>query len=1088
MNIRSLTISSEWLFLIVVAACGGFTVTTTTKSPSGGSVAKQNAEQPVCKIIANILICHVPALDNNINFKNYIGDIVWLHVYCDETRYLPSRLIGGLFAPLGQTLRNIYIYQCCITNISRHAFVGMERLERLMISGGSYPKTDNRWLGSSNVSNSTKLSQKKIELPSTTWYNDDLVLPHGVFSELHNLTVLGLEAMRLNNSVWHAVQHLRTLHHLYLKNNNITIIDINTISKLQNLEFLNLNENYIQVIPNGTFESLCVLRYLYLSSNRIRLIGREAFKGLSQLNTLLLSRNSILTIPKDIFKALSKLTTLDLSENYIRVVDIETFEGLSELYSLNLSANSISSVGNHTFQGLSDLGLLDLSGNNISKVNMDTFKGLGKLETLNLSVNIINIVGKDTFKGLSHLRSLGLSVNNIRTFEIDTLIGLGNLRKLYLTENCIKVITDPALSRLTSLQVLDLSGNLFEKLPKFPISLTSLNLRNNNILEVDYSLFAGLQRLTDLDLSHNKISKYIQHNSHCIMKELNLSFNELSVASLNLTNELVFADFRNNKLKSLSVTGIKDYRYARESGNIYLAGNGDPFRCICNIAILNNESTFIYDRCNNAQYHIWNFTSLNCMSVTENTHESEITEISARKFVCNATCYDSCTCYHWRYGDDNINIVDCLGAGLAAVPINISVSCTILDLSENMFPLLGPENFDGLYQLIELYLISSNITEIKKGTFEGLTNLRKLDLSNNSIRILDSGIFVGLSRLLSLDLSFNRIHVVVENTFKFLNGLTDLDLNGNELEAISSSDIESMYSIKSLKLSKNPWSCDCQFLKTFKPFTIKNAKHIKDYTDIKCFASNKTEHYLFQIDLENFCPKNSKSKAEIVLGSIVGVFILGNICCFVLFRNREFFKLWIFIKCGWKSASVETEDRNRPYDAFVSYSNADEAFVTGELMQHLEEPRQGRLGYKLCLHFRDFPVGGHIPETILGAVNDSRRVIMILSDNFLSSEWCNYEFQAAHHQLLTEWKNRIIMILLHDLNGELLDRQLKLYLSTRTYVKLGDPLLWDKIEYAMPERRSPVEANLNADNNDDQIDNIFTGDDEDTDEDVQLIN
>ena len=93
---------------------------------------------------------------------------------------------------------------------------------------------------------------------------------------------------------------------------------------------------------------------------------------------------------------------------------------------------------------------------------------------------------------------------------------------------------------------------------------------------------------------------------------------------------------------------------------------------------------------------------------------------------------------------------------------------------------------------------------------------------------------------------------------------------------------------------------------------------------------------------------------------------------------------------------------------------------------------------------------------------------MVLFDSFLESERCQYEFQTAHHRLLREKKNRIIMILLDEINNDKLDKELKLYLKTRTYVKIGDPWFWQKIEYAMPERMPAHEHNQELDNGNDE--------------------
>lgn len=56
-----------------------------------------------------------------------------------------------------------------------------------------------------------------------------------------------------------------------------------------------------------------------------------------------------------------------------------------------------------------------------------------------------------------------------------------------------------------------------------------------------------------------------------------------------------------------------------------------------------------------------------------------------------------------------------------------------------------------------------------------------------------------------------------------------------------------------------------------------------------------------------------------------------------------------------EDALVEEEEENEvQFDAFVSFSSRDEAWVLGELAPRLEEQGEPRL--KLCLHNRDFEV------------------------------------------------------------------------------------------------------------------------------------
>ena len=442
-----------------------------------------------------------------------------------------------------------------------------------------------------------------------------------------------------------------------------------------------------------------------------------------------------------------------------------------------------------------------------------------------------------------------------------------------------------------------------------------------------------------------------------------------------------------------------------------------------------------------------------------------------------------------------------------------------LDLHNNLIQELDTGTFEALNRLERLDLSNNNISYIEKGAFEGLTRLRYLNLtsnrigtiqdtftslvqlrelnvSNNQIKAVEKDMFEGLGRLETLDMRLNKIESINSETFKTLKMLKYLDIRNNQLtiKSLSVHIFIASTKIFTVKISQT-WLCDCESLESIKRFMYENMTYIDYFNNLSCeyIDSSKNQSMNYKVSdvyMPNICQNNSgsvvkvvhkilqnrtyivndtigetkeiyKTEAVLVVIVILSVVLFGFLTFGVIFKCRKFLKIWCFIKFGWKfHRNDDNDDADRPYDAFVSYNSNDVHIVVRELLPRLEEPKNGRQGYKLCIHHRDFPLGGVIAESIIDAVNKSKRVIMLLSNNFLRSEWCQYEFQKAHYQLLKERKNRIIMILLEEINHELLYKEMGLYLKTRTYVTYDDPWLWPKIEYAMPETRPINEANL----------------------------
>lgn len=77
------------------------------------------------------------------------------------------------------------------------------------------------------------------------------------------------------------------------------------------------------------------------------------------------------------------------------------------------------------------------------------------------------------------------------------------------------------------------------------------------------------------------------------------------------------------------------------------------------------------------------------------------------------------------------------------------------------------------------------------------------------------------------------------------------------------------------------------------------------------------------------------------------------------------------------------------------------------ILQELEEKRR----YKLCLNQRDFPPGKPISDSIVECIGTSKKIILVLSKNFVSSPWCQYEVQVALAEL-HQRRNKLLMPIL----------------------------------------------------------------------------
>lgn len=141
----------------------------------------------------------------------------------------------------------------------------------------------------------------------------------------------------------------------------------------------------------------------------------------------------------------------------------------------------------------------------------------------------------------------------------------------------------------------------------------------------------------------------------------------------------------------------------------------------------------------------------------------------------------------------------------------------------------------------------------------------------------------------------------------------------------------------------------------------------------------------------------------------------------------------------------------RRYDAFVSFSHHDAA--TAELL--VAELEGGPRPLRLCVHDRDWRAGAWIPAQIADSVARSRRTVVLLSEHFARSSWARAEFREAHATALRDGRPRLVVVLLQERPPKGLDRELRHYVDTHTYVRWGEPAFWEKLRLALPHPREP---------------------------------
>lgn len=553
--------------------------------------------------------------------------------------------------------------------------------------------------------------------------------------------------------------------------------------------------------------------------------------------------------------------------------------------------------------------------------------------------------------------------------------------------------------RNSNIQIL--SSNTFCGMPE----LEALYLSDNNIVQVETGALHGLKKLIHLDLSRNFY--YTQVTGVQMM-----SWGSVSIFN-NLDN-LASIDFSHTKLSSVNVLQRLGSNFQRLS--------------LCNTGISRLRGYFFQN------------TGLRFLDVSGN----------------NGILSDNNVL---RGLEDTLEVLYADAVGLQLIDIVYRFEkLEILKVSNNEITGISPRLATSWTNMQIIDLDSNRIASWFSPIFSLIPNLKVLSLRTNHINMISEEMVVDIEKVSYVGFSENfffcNCHSREFFDIAFFNDIKRSGYN-RTLAPFSNRDCTHLATnfhmgfthFNDLVHNRGPIYRNCSESKCtvfeVDDVTMKGDFLIFDYSDeaYNCFILDEgISAHFYELDTCNHKPRDNiddvirSSNSKLIALMVIPLLLLPVLAFGFVFRRS--FKYFIITMRNTALLSlihkpdVKDEDAIFNYDVFVSYCNEDRAWVLDHLLPHVEND----CNVSVCLHERDFQVGLSILENIVSCMDRSRSIMLVISQRFLLSQWCQFEMHLAQHRLLETRREDLILILLEDIPRRFRPNTLHYLMLTKTYI------------------------------------------------------
>ena len=639
-------------------------------------------------------------------------------------------------------------------------------------------------------------------------------------------------------------------------------------------------------------------------------------------------------------------------------------------------------------------------------------------------------------ENIHDVRMNGTNLTYIDEHSFDNLTKI-ILKKLYLNDNLISYIHPMSLAKLKFLAQLYISDetrlnvDVLKKVLSFstkqklkrlifeqnswcdlPIDMFS-NFSSNKVMKVRMTgntfadikcfLFSPLTKLFELSLSNNRIENINIFGIPSTIRRLHLDNNMFQTIpdwcdhgkeDTSVVEYLKYLDLSYNNIGSILNTSFVCLPKLKK-----LVLNGNPIGRINNNIFVNNP--FLY--------------SVQLSKLGNNLKKID-------DFAFNSSSLSSLnlqeTNFHFDQDNFNPNTI-----------FSFSTNLTFLYLENSYLPkteIRMQQMFSSLIKLKVLSLSSGRLNFLPKNVFPYLKSLEILRLNANKFSSWNDGnaVFRNMTSLKKLHMANNFIRIIDETSFplKVLNSLEELDL------------------------SRNPYACTCDqlwFTEWIKTTTVKLIKYPLFYT---CRQPNELDNERLQkyAESKKECPPWNQLYTFAIVLSCTGFLLITMITlgmkCHTNIKNCIYLQR---IKHKRREGYFELPEADDfEYHAFVVYCDADRKWVHQTFLPKIEQNE----GIKLCIHHRNFEVGESITANINKYLEKSWKVVVILSNEFAKSQWCQWEVDVVQERRRRYGRDVFLLIMLKTIDSKHMTNQLRALLdsgpSLRYQTGVGEDLFW----------------------------------------------